>query len=219
MEYQYKLIISNKGFYKEFEIPADMERAKVGTTSACEYRLNPDYFFGDLEMQIEKSDGWVLTCPDNLYVSRGDVRKLYFIELVHGDVVDVCYSASGEVAFQLRLLIDFEAEALHYCWSVDLRENSITIGDQSGSNIQLISDFGKGTMLELSRTREGYVLIEKKSRYGVYVNGKRITGKAVLRNGDFISVADFSAYFAYNIGYFDNMDMAFYLLPPICFIF
>lgn len=203
MEYQYKLIISNKGFYKEFEIPADMERAKVGTTSACEYRLNPDYFFGDLEMQIEKSDGWVLTCPDNLYVSRGDVRKLYFIELVHGDVVDVCYSASGEVAFQLRLLIDFEAEALHYCWSVDLRENSITIGDQSGSNIQLISDFGKGTMLELSRTREGYVLIEKKSRYGVYVNGKRITGKAVLRNGDFISVADFSAYFKEDHLYFD----------------
>lgn len=213
MEYQYKLIISNKGFYKEFEIPADMERAKVGTTSACEYRLNPDYFFGDLEMQIEKSnrstgsDGWVITFPDNkLYISDG-IRKRYNTKLAHGDLVNVCYEISGEVAFQLRFLIDFEAETLHYCWSVDLRENLITIGDRHNSNIQLISDFGKDTDLELSRTREGFALTEKKSKYGTYVNGKRIHDRVILKDCDFISVADFSAYFRDNQLYFDTRNI------------
>lgn len=43
MEYQYKLIVSNQTFYKEFEISADLEKVKLGTTSNCEFRLNPDF--------------------------------------------------------------------------------------------------------------------------------------------------------------------------------
>lgn len=54
MEYQYKLIVSNQTFYKEFEIPADLERVKLGTTSNCEFRLNPDFFFEEIEIGFEK---------------------------------------------------------------------------------------------------------------------------------------------------------------------
>lgn len=54
MEYQYKLIVSNQTFYKEFEISADLEKVKLGTTSNCEFRLNPDFFFENIEIEFEK---------------------------------------------------------------------------------------------------------------------------------------------------------------------
>lgn len=44
MDFQYKLIVSNQTFYKEFEIPAELERVKLGSTSNCEFRLNSELF-------------------------------------------------------------------------------------------------------------------------------------------------------------------------------
>ena len=48
MDFQYKLIVGNQTFYKEFEIPAELERVKLGSTSNCEFRLNSDFFFEDI---------------------------------------------------------------------------------------------------------------------------------------------------------------------------
>ena len=39
MDYQYKVIVSNRTVYKEFEITPEMEIVRLGTTSSCEYRL------------------------------------------------------------------------------------------------------------------------------------------------------------------------------------
>ena len=54
MDFQYKLIVSNQVFYKEFEIPVELERVKLGSTSNCEFRLNPENFFEDIEITFEK---------------------------------------------------------------------------------------------------------------------------------------------------------------------
>lgn len=83
MDFQYKLIVGNQTFYKEFEIPAELERVKLGSTSNCEFRLNSDFFFEDIEISLEKKENWNILCSDNLYISRGDVRKLLFSELTH----------------------------------------------------------------------------------------------------------------------------------------
>ena len=56
MSYQYIIIVNNKSFYKEFEITDDIERIKLGTTSACEFRLNQDYFFEELELILDKEE-------------------------------------------------------------------------------------------------------------------------------------------------------------------
>lgn len=45
MDYQYKIIVSNRTVYKEFEIAAGVENVRLGTTSSCEFRLNPKLFF------------------------------------------------------------------------------------------------------------------------------------------------------------------------------
>ena len=92
MELQYKLIVSNRSVYKEFEITAEMQEIILGTTSACEFRLNPDDFFTTIELKVlKKEKTCVLECGDNIYISKGDLRKLLSTELIHGDVFSVCY--------------------------------------------------------------------------------------------------------------------------------
>ena len=78
MDFQYKLIVGNQTFYKEFEIPAELERVKLGSTSNCEFRLNSDFFFEDIEISLEKKENWNILCSDNLYISRGDLNMLAY---------------------------------------------------------------------------------------------------------------------------------------------
>lgn len=161
MDFQYKLIVSNQTFYKEFEIPAELERVKLGSTSNCEFRLNSELFFEDIEISLQKKDGWNILCSDNLYISRGDARKLLFSELSHDDVVNICYVNSGEFAFQVRFLIDFEAEIPIYDWYIKMDEvPHITISDTRGSEIELESEYGKGTAVYIEKTKNGIVITE-----------------------------------------------------------
>lgn len=84
MEYQYKVIVSNRTVYKEFEIQPDMDRVKLGTGSSCEFRLNPEAFFTGIEMEFRKNGkSWNLECSDDVYFSRGDMRKLLSTEVRH----------------------------------------------------------------------------------------------------------------------------------------
>lgn len=196
MNYQYKLIVSNHNFYKEFEITQEMDHIKLGTNLSCGYRLNPDYFFEEIELDLEKKENWNLSCNDNFYISRGDVRKLFFTELKHGDMLKVCYADSGEEVFKLHFLIDFESTVSNYNWKIDLSKvKELVISDKADSDIVLNSDFGKNTFINIKTTTQGVELVEQSSPYGVYVNGKLIEKKVILENSDFVSVADFSFYY------------------------
>ncbi|MFR3411632.1 MAG: FHA domain-containing protein [Coprococcus sp.] len=208
MSYQYKIIVNNKSFYKEFEITDDIERIKLGTTSACEFRLNQDYFFEELELILDKEDTWRLTCPDQFYISRGDVRKLFYTDLHHGDLFSVHYSESDEFAFQMRFLIDFEAEVPKYGWYIDLNETShIIVGDSGKADIELESEFGKLTSVIIEKTNQEVYITEKSSKLGVLVNGKRIEKTKKLENCDFISVADFFGYYKNDRLYFCHKNI------------
>lgn len=169
MDFQYKLIVGNQTFYKEFEIPAELERVKLGSTSNCEFRLNSDFFFEDIEISLEKKENWNILCSDNLYISRGDVRKLLFSELTHDDVVNICYVNSGEVAFEIRFLIDFGSDGTDYSLKIDLSQISeLSIGDKSGANIELSTEYGK---IHLYRLYKQIInrTDRKASKYGTYV--------------------------------------------------
>jgi S-DNA-T family DNA segregation ATPase FtsK/SpoIIIE len=85
MENKYKIIISNKNLYKEFELPTDRREIKVGTNVGCDFRFHRDLFFEQIEIIFVKNvEAWSLICSDNLYVSVGDSRKLMTIPLKHG---------------------------------------------------------------------------------------------------------------------------------------
>lgn len=208
MSYQYKIIVNNESFYKEFEITDDIERIKLGTTSACEFRLNQDCFFEELELILDKEDTWRLTCPDQFYISRGDVRKLFYTDLHHGDLFSVHYSESDEFAFQMRFLIDFEAEVPKYGWYIDLNETPhIIVGDSGKADIELESEFGKATSVIIEKTNQEVHITEKSSKLGVLVNGKKIEKTKKMENCDFISVADFFGYYKNDRLYFCHKNI------------
>lgn len=209
MNYQYKIIVSGHNVYKEFEIPADLEHVKLGTTTACEFRLDPDAFFESIEVEIEKGNTWSLSCRDNLYLSKGDLRKLLSVDLLHGDVYAVCYSQSGQKAFELRFLIDFEAKNPDYGWYVDLEKREQTvIGDKREFDICLNSSFSKGSQIVLEKRDETVYLNEVSSQYGVYVNGKKVEEGYALKDHDFFSIADFSFYYKKKKLYFDIKNIS-----------
>lgn len=208
MRNQYKLIISNQSVYKEFEILPEMENIKLGTTTSCDLRLNPDAFFEDIEISLEKKEQWNVSCGDNLYISRGDIRKLLFTDLIHGDLITFCYSKSSEVACTMRFMIDFEAETPKYECKVNLNlYDRIVISDKRDSDIELISNFGKGTDVQIIKKGKNYTVQENKSKFGTYVNGKRINRQTVLKNHDFLSIADFSAYYSNDTLYISRKNV------------
>lgn len=205
MEYQYKIIISNRALYKEIELPADAQRMKIGTTSGCEVRLNPDLFFAGIELEIEKSDNrWQLSCSDAVYISKGDMRKLLSCELRHGDVLSLRYAGSGDMAVEFRFMMDFEAKTPFYNWKIDLtNKGELVIGDTANCDIVIRSQFSGNNKLRLVKNKEGFDLEELQSEYGVYVNGKRIERVAKLKDCDFFSVANFFFYYKEKQLYFD----------------
>ena len=97
---QYKIIISSKNIYKEFELPEDENTVRVGTGFQCSLRLHRDLFFETVELDFVKNgQGWAVSCPENLYLSVKDVRKLRSWQLVHGDELSVRYQSSDEELF------------------------------------------------------------------------------------------------------------------------
>lgn len=208
MDYQYKIVISNRTLYKEIEILPEMERVKIGTTYSCEYRLDPDMFFGNIELELEKENQkWQISCNDSVYLSKGDMRKLLSAELSHGDVLYLRYAETGDVAFELRFMIDFEAKTPFYNWKINLsdKENWI-ISDEQHADIKLVSAFSNNTVIQIFKEKNGYILEELRSEFGVYRNGKKIEKKTEIMDNDFVSVADFSFYYKAGYIYFDNSN-------------
>lgn len=208
MSYQYKIIAYRRSFYKEFEIPKDAQRVKLGTSSECDMRLDPEYIFGDIKLEFIKNREWLLRCSKEVYISRGDIRKFLFLELCHGDDISIHYSDSDEPAFNIRFIIDFEADLPRYEWYADLNESrSITIGNIAGADIELESEFEKDTFIVVHKTGKGTFINEERSRLGVSINGKIMTGHIELKDHDFISAADFCGYFKADRLFFDHKNI------------
>ena len=76
MDYQYKIIVSNRTVYKEFEIAAGVENVRLGTTSSCEFRLNPETFFSEIEIEFSvHSNKWNMDCADHMELSHRKIRR------------------------------------------------------------------------------------------------------------------------------------------------
>lgn len=210
MEYQYKIIVNSRTVYREFEITGEMERIRLGTTAACEFRLNPDSFFDEIELELEMRAGtWNLGCPDAVYISRGDMRKLLSTELAHGDILSLRYADSGDEAFELRFIIDFESVTPDFNWKIDLEKaEELCIGTDPACDVALKSIFGQTSKIRLKREKDAFYLYEAASGFGVYHNGKRIGEAEKIASCDFFSVDEFTFYYADHTLYLDSDKLA-----------
>lgn len=209
MEYQYKLLLSNRKMCKEFIVANNMTEILLGTSSDCMLRLSQDYFFEMIKISlIKRGDQWQAICNDGLYFELGDSRKLMVIELKHGDVVTVRYTKSENELFQLMFTIDFDYKIPFYNWYIDLKRiKNIEIGDDEKNNITITNAFEYNTSISITNEQGRYVVENKRSLFGIYINGKRMDNSHILVDCEFISIAGVSFYYKGGLLFFDINDV------------
>lgn len=197
MKSRYKIILSNKNLYREIEIPADYDELSVGTAVDEDYRLRKDLFFDSIHMDFRKVNNvWTVFCSDNLYFDLGDSRKLVNIKLTHGSTFKVCYQNSDSVVFSVEFSIDFDYAKKIYDRKIMLQSVPvIKIGGTTDSHI-FISDEYMGQDSVILKNQNGVIsLSDNGCRYGVNVNGERISAERVINNYDFFSIVGFSFFY------------------------
>ena len=197
MDNRYKIIISNKNLYKEIELPSDLSFAKIGTEKDCTFRLLKDFFFETIEITLQKRNNtWIIVCSDNLYITTGDVRKLITKELKHGDVFEICYQASSSIAFEVEFLLDFGGNRkFERKINID-GQSRISIGSEKSGSIVLSSAFIGDDSIILNKKNNYFDVVVNRSKYGIYINDKKIKTGEKLLPGDFLSVADYLFYYS-----------------------
>ena len=202
MDSRYKIVISSRNIYKEIELAANAQQLRVGTGTDCDVRLHKDLFFEQVELTfIKNGESWSVICSDNLYltVGNGDIRKLMTKSLNHGDSFEVKYQMADNLVFNVDFLIDFDNGRTRYKRAIRVGNASkITIGAAS-ANVLLQSSYAKNDLIELHRKGSGLVLDIKKTTYGVYHNGKKTASGEVIKDGDFLAVADYFFYYKQDI--------------------
>lgn len=197
MEYGYIIKLSSKKIYKEIQLPIGCEAMKIGMDIACDVRLFKEDFFEAYELDFSKKNNqWQIICSNNVYVNEGDVRKLVSKVLKHGDSFTVKYQNSDEEALRVEFLYDFDNEKKNYNRVIDVSAvKTVIIGSAASSNIVLKSQYVQNDSVALQVKGSSLVLLINKCDCGAYHNGKKALNKEVIKDGDFISFADFSFYF------------------------
>lgn len=196
MNNKYKVIISSRNLYREVELPLESSVYRIGTSVECEYRLNRESFFEDIKLEFSQNNGiWKMSCIDNLYISEGDSKRLLSKELRHGNQVLVYYVETNTEVLKVEFIIDFDNKTTKFERRIDLSRNQrILIGGGQENDIILRGKFIQNDKIELVRSSNGYNLQILNTLYGVNHNGNRAAHNEFIKNGDFISIANFIFY-------------------------
>lgn len=197
MKSRYKISISNRNVYKEIELTPEMEHLSVGTAVDADVRLRKELFFGAIDLEFKKiNDIWSVFGSDNLYFNLGDARKLINLQLLHGSSFKVCYQDSDNEVFSVDFMIDFDYERKDYDRCIDIgNAQSVKIGGMDSCAIEIHDEYLGTDAITLRRNGNRLTVVDEGCRYGVFVNGKRISGERTLNNLDFVSVVGYSFYY------------------------
>lgn len=195
---KYKIVIYGKNIYSEYALPdGDDSIVKIGTTKNCQVRFNKDHFFDEFEFYLSKKDSrWQLNCDKGVYFTTDGVMKIYYKDMNHGDMVGVKYQNFDGEIFKLNFFIDFDADEKNYERVIDVSNiNKISIGGLDGCDIVLKDELIGNDTVTLKAIDGEYYIIDNKTRYGVYINGKKAPDRTKLNNYDFFMIVGYSFYF------------------------
>ena len=208
MKYGYMLKLSNRTLYKEIQLPVDAQKIKIGMEIDCDVRLYRDRFFEAFDITLMRRNGnWQIFCSENIYIDDGDVQKVISKAIVHGDRFTLRYRKSDQELLHVEFLYDFDNAEKNYNRVIELAGiEGLQIGGTEDSQIRLNSPYVKEDSIVLRRHADGLALSIRHTAYGVYINGYRSEQHAMIADGDFFSIADFSFYYKNNKLYTDGSD-------------
>ncbi len=210
MNQSYKIVLFGNGIYQEIELKEKKE-VKVGTTGACTFRFDQSSFFEDFELDIVNvDDSWKMMCSDNLYIVTDGIVKQYTVSLSHGDTLMVKYQKGNAALFSVSFLIDFDRANHEYDRKINLSEqNEVTIGGTEECDIRINNQLINQDYITLATEKKGYLLTDKKTQYGIYVNGFKIDDKVCrISDYDFFMVSGCQFYIKYGQLYTSSKEVS-----------
>lgn len=201
---RYKVVLSNSRMLREVELEPDAKEMRIGTGKDCMVRFDIEMFFEEFGFKLEnQGESWALSCETGTYVSADGVLKLSSRELIHGDNLILKYSNSNQEILNISFTLDFEYETKDYDRVVDINEvHSFTIGGTPGCDIELKDPLLGRDQISASHRGGKITLKDNGTRYGIYVNGLRITDDEVtISDYDFFSLIGFSFYYKHGTLY------------------
>lgn len=203
MDLNYKIILFGNGIYQEIELLDELE-LKIGTTNACSIRFDKTNFFEDFELNLVKvQSSWRMMCSDNLYIASNGIMKQYSVDLSHGDEVVIKYQNGNAQLFTLSFLIDFDLVEHDYNRQIDISDRkSVTIGGDNTCDIVIHNNFIGNDSIILQINGDKYIIQEKNTQYGVYINGFKSTSQmCTIADYDFFMVGGCQFYIKYGFLY------------------
>lgn len=197
--YNNVLIVYNSDFYKEIDLD-DYEKTKVsiGNSNDCDIKLN--IRVKDTCIYFNKiNTSWQVVNGENTYCMVNDIKTPRKI-LINGDQISVKSLIEKEELFKINFFIDFVIEKENYDKVIPLNKvKSLTIGKDSSNNIIIDDEFVDGKHCSISiDPNNKYFITDLKSKYGVYVDGKKVEGKCYLRDNNFITICGYKMFYKNN---------------------
>lgn len=206
---KYKIIISGKSIYREYELVAEEKKLiKIGTTRNCEVRFNKDNFFEEFELRVIKvAETWQILCSDNTYLTTDGVMKIYSKNFSHGDEITVKYQNYNREIFKINFFIDFDSVERNYNRQVNIEGiKDLTIGGSAESHIYIDDALLGKDAINLRKNKDKYYVIDNNTKYGVYVNGEKISESRIINDCDFFSIVGYSFYYKNNKLYMSDSN-------------
>lgn len=201
----YKIIISSGKGYSEIVLDNKAGKFSIGSSKECDCVIRD---VADFEVNLEfRDENWEVECSDGTYFLFNGITKMVSKQLNHGD--DLLFKCEGtsEELFSLSFMLNFIYYDKKYDYKIDIQNTDrITLGRDSRFAIYLKEELLGTDYLEIIHNGGTYTLKDNNSKYGVYLNGKRITKQVDLHDYDFFFVLNYAFYFKEGCLYTDLSD-------------
>lgn len=205
MNESYKVVIYNRRICRDIVLADNSREITVGTNKQCSVRFSRDSFFDDFEFSIKSIKGvWQIRCSDGVFISDANSMKYSSKGLNQGDTYSIKYQSSGQEIFKLLFTANFDDDMYNYSHYISLDGCSkVSLGSDESSDIVLNNSLLTGMCAVLSKDGGDWSVTDVGSKFGILVNGRRITKTGQLRNYDFFSILGYSFFFKDEKLYFD----------------
>lgn len=199
------LILFNEYIYNEIDLDSfKKEEVTIGNKEEADIRLRIDVNSFTVKL-IKNTTYWEIVSAEGIYYIINGVKATRK-KLVHGDQIILKDNNKNEL-FRINFFLDFSSGKENYNRGIDISNISeVKIGRATNNEIviedSLVDEYH--CLIKLEENKRS--IIDLRSRYNVYLNGKKINEREFLNENDFIIVCGYKFLYKDNKIQFSNQN-------------
>ncbi|MBB6716652.1 type VII secretion protein EssC [Clostridium gasigenes] len=193
------LILYNKEIYKEIDLDDyEDEIVMIGNTSECQIKLKTLYEKDFNVIFTKKKNLWQISDGKDSYCVINAVKVPRRI-MSSGDKITIKDVVSKNEIFKINYFLDFTIETEDYDREINIESiKKIKIGSDNSNNIIITEDIIDKNHAEIVRSNGEDSIVDLNSKFGVYINGKKIEKRHNLNEDDFIIICGYKILYRKN---------------------